>query len=214
MAGSLLTGDKIVRLMRRRNGWAAVGYCFFALFAVLMLIAGPFLLNDGRPFPALAAVVMGILLMVYAGKRLFSAIKTVFRTEKHRLFRKYGSPDDLAAQILQGEEEMILDHPQVMVTEQFIMKRKCFESFIPYDHILLIYRKEHRTNGVLDGIYLVIHDCYGDSYEYPFRMGQKYAGDLEYAAGEIGKRASGCRFGYTTENLNWAKANVKPLPEA
>ncbi len=215
MASSLLTGNKIVRQIRTRNSWAAVGYFFFLLFAVLLLLAaGMFAFKEERLFIALACAVFGALLMLYAAKRFFSAVKAAFRPGAHRLFRKYGSPDDLAERILQGENESMMDHPQLMITERFLMKRKDFESFVLYECILLLYRKEHRTNGVLDGIYLVVHDCYGDSYEYPFRLSNKYAGDLEFAASEIAKRAPESRFGYTTENLKWVKENVRPLPGA
>lgn len=131
--------------------------------------------------------------------------------ENCRLFRKYGAPDTIAMQIADGSNALLTESKTALITDTFIMKHGNFETFVPFGHILLLYRKEHSTNGITDSVFLVVHDAFGDSFEYPFKVGKKHEAEMWSVAEEIAKRAPQCRIGYTQDNLNYVKQNAKKL---
>lgn len=209
---SNLTGDQIIRAVRGKNVKSIVGYCFILLLGVPFLWFAVHQLRDNHDyFWAIASLALGVLFVWMGVKEIGKRMETLRNVRGCKLFRKYGDADTLASVISEGCLSRLVENKQVYVTESFLMRVDNFESFIPYESILLLYKKEHRTNGILDGIFLVAHDAYGDSYEYPFKLGKKYAGDFELAAGEIVKRAPQVRIGYTQENLAYVKALQKEI---
>ena len=94
-------------------------------------------------------------------------------TERCPLFRKFGTPEAIAARIASECSEPLLDSKGTLICNSFIMKHGNFESFIPFEQALHVYRREHRTNGIQDGVYLVVTDAFGDKQEYSFRFGKK-----------------------------------------
>ena len=206
---NVLSGDDVVKKIRNTH----IKYLFFclagAVLAVVMLIAAGHLIRDGEG--GILVMLFGILVMLCAVYFASRSIKTLGNVENCRVFRKYGTPEQIAQRISEGTLSTILDSKGSLCTETFIMKHSDFESFVPYEDILLLYRKEHRTNGILDSIFLVVHDRYGDKFEYPFKLGKKHAGEMDMVANAIGQHAPDCRFGYTQDNLSYAKQNAKPL---
>lgn len=207
-----LSGADMVKKIRSQNIISAIGCVLVILISVGMLIGGVLLLRTGNSmFYGIASLVIGVVLFWCMGRILSKSLAVLKNVAESRLFRKYGTPDELAQQISEGSVQRILESNQALVTDSFIMKHSDFESFVPFQSILLLYRKEHRTNGILDGIYLVVHDAYGDSFEYPFKLGKKHAEDMNVVANIIAQRAPNCRIGYTQENLNYVKQNAKQI---
>lgn len=204
-----LSGQDVIKKVRNTHIKYLIFCTLGVILAVVMLIAAGSMIRNGEG--GILVMVFGVLVMlcsIYFAGRSF---KTLGNIENCRLFRKYGTPDEIAQRISEGSLNTILDSKGSLCTDTFIMKHSDFESYVPYEDILLLYRKEHRTNGVLDGIYLVVHDRYGDKFEYPFKMGKKHAGEMDTVANAIGQRAKDCRFGYTPDNLSYVKQNAKTI---
>ena len=91
------------------------------------------------------------------------------------------------------------------------MKHGDFESFKPFGDIVLIYKKEHSTNGIKDSVFLVAYDRFGDSVDYPFKLGKKHAGEMDAVANLIAQHAPECRFGYTQDNLRYVKEHAQQI---
>lgn len=206
-----LTGADIVKKVRSQNIGAVVGGVFGILLAVGCVIFGITQLMAGEIFFGIAGIVVGPIILWVVISMMSKALAVLKNVEESRLFRKYGTPDELAARIAEGSMQPLLESSQALVADSFIMKHGYYESFVPFSDILLLYRKEQRTNGVLTGIYLVVHDSYGDSFEYPFKMGKKHEGDMNLVADEIAKNAPNCRFGYTKDNLDYVKQNARKI---
>lgn len=206
-----LTADQLVRGVRRDALMGLIFDGFGLLFAGAMLAWSIWALAEAFSFWGLFMFAVGLLLLVYLVKDTAKHGSIFSDPERCRLFQKYGDPDTLAQLISDHCDNTLLESKQILVTDQFIMKRNQFESLIVYEKILLLYRKEHRTNGILDGVYLVIHDAYGDSYEYPFKLGKKHVDEFHQTAAEIANRAPNCRVGYTKENLTYVKENQLEL---
>ncbi len=209
-----LTGQMIVSRLRTRKGWEAFGYGILMLPFLAMFI---FVLCDlftGGDFAMdiVGGIISGVCIFFF-GKKVACALKIALHTQKATVFRKYGDPDEIADRINRGLENILLEQREVVVTEEYILRRKHYETFVPLADIMLMYRKEHRTNGILDSIALVVHDRYGEQYEYPFTLKKKTAGDMDYVAGEISKRAPDCIFGYNSANLAYVKEHQAPIPE-
>ncbi len=211
---SALTGSDIVRAVRKKH----IKYLIYSIFGIIagfaLLIAVSIYLH--RSSESVVYMILGVLMSAciigfscYMLGKSFLTLRDILHIP---LFRKYGSADSIAMQISEHFPAAILESNKVLITDSFIMKHGDYETYIPYEDVLLLYRKEHRTNGVLDSIFLVVYDAYGDNVEYPFKLGKKHADDMDAAAKAIASRAPNCRFGYTKENLAYVQSNKKPLP--
>lgn len=209
-----LTGQIILSRLRTRKRWEAFGYSILTLpFLALFVFVIHYLFAGGDyAMGIICSLISGICVFFFAFKVL-RALKMAFHTEKATVFRKYGDPDEIADRINSGLENILLEQRAVIVTEEYILLRKHYETFVPLTDIMLMYRKEHRTNGILDSVALVVHDRYGEQYEYPFSLKKNSAGDMDYVAGEIRKRVPDCIVGYNPVNLAYVKEHRKPIPE-
>ena len=209
-----LSGAAMVRKIRGQSIRRIV-FCLICLAMEIAFLAALLIMMQ-REREYLTGI-FGLLILAFVGYETVKALSKAWRicadAAHARVFRKYGSPDVLAAKISEGSTAVRLESRQTLLTDAFIMKHGDFQTYVPYENVLLLYRKEHRTNGILDSIFLVIHDTYGDKFEYPFKLGKKHAGDMSAAAQEIERHAPDCRFGYTKENLMYAEQHAKKLPE-
>lgn len=202
-----LTGNDIVKAVRRHNLWMLLSRGFLILFiAVILTVGMRYLWKSGHYIYLVLAILVALLLFYMCIEAVGKAAATLKNVSRARVFRKYGSPDSIAMRISEGEP--LLESNKTLLTDSFIMKHGDFESFIPFEDILLIYRKTHATNGVQDGVYLVVHDAYGDSFDYPFKLGKKHESEMENAFAVIMQRADRARVGYLKENLEYAKQNA------
>lgn len=206
-----LSGTDMISGIRKKN----IGSLFLCLLGILLAVGilyfAGYQFRESAYFYGLMSLALGIGIVIAAIAGAISAFRTLGNITNCRVFRKYGTPDELAGCISEGSTQTILDSKQALITESFIMKHGDFESFVPFSEILLLYRKEHRTNGILDSIFLVVHDRYGDKYEYPFKLGKKHAGEMDMVANVIAQQAPDCRFGYTPQNLQYVKQNAQKL---
>lgn len=202
-----LTGNDIVKAVRRHNLWMLLSRGFLILFiAVILTVGMRYLWKSGHYIYLVLAILVALLLFYMCIEAVGKAAATLKNVSRARVFRKYGSADSIAMRISEGEP--LLESNKTLLTDSFIMKHGDFESFIPFEDILLIYRKTHATNGVQDGVYLVVHDAYGDSFDYPFKLGKKHESEMENAFAVIMQRADRARVGYLKENLEYAKQNA------
>lgn len=209
---STLSGAEIVSSIRKKHQkniflciLGMLGTALFMIVAIIWLRTGEHIVL-GLFGVALCALFAWLLL-----EGISKSKKVLADPENCRLFRKYGAPDTIAMQIADGCNALLLESKTALITDLFIMKHGDFESFVPFEQVLLVYRKEHSTNGITDSVFLVVHDAFGDSYEYPFKVGKKHEAEMRSVAEEIAKRAPMCRLGYTQENLNYVKQNAKQL---
>lgn len=214
---SALTGDMMLNGIRKTHRFRVAADVFAILFAAAFLIGCVIMLmnNRGDVFRIVMGVI-GIALCVLGVWVLFGQIgkhvETIAAPEKSRLFRKYGSPESIAARIAAESGEPVIAEKSTLLCRSFIMIRGDFESFVPLDKMLHIYRKESSTNGIKHSVYLVGQDIYGDKFEYPFRLGKTHKQIMGNAMEEISRQSPQCAVGYTPQNLAYAKQNIK-MPE-
>ncbi|MBR5371827.1 MAG: hypothetical protein IK130_06405 [Oscillospiraceae bacterium] len=209
-----LTGDIIVRKIQKKNKRNAL-LCILGLAAVAGLAV--FLLymtaTEHKYLYAIGGLLLCALFVYVLITTMRKAISIWKDPSRARVFRKYGTPDQIAETIAAGADNVLLGSGKALITESFIMKHNDFESFIPFTDVLLCYRKESSTNGIPTAVYFVVHDVYGDSFEYPFKMGKKHKEEMVDIMKHISELAPQAAFGYSGQNLNYAKTHTKPLPQ-
>lgn len=210
-----LTGETLRQhiYIVNRNRAGAMAVCALLCLIAIVFVAAIYSSGemDTGTLVICLIIIGGLAVASLFGFRTFF---TVARDpENAKLFRKFGSPEEIAAQIAAGVGSCLVDTKRVYVTDKFIMQKKSLESFMPYSHVVLAYKKEHSTNGIKDGVFLTVHDVYGDSIDYPFPLSRKKAEEMDRTAAVIGGAAPMCRFGYTGENLKYAKSVKRPIPE-
>lgn len=211
---SALTGDKIVQSIRKQNRHKLVMYIlaipFLCLFLVGMLT---YMIQEHDEY------VIGVIAIVVLSLLLYADVSSIGKTRKAlaeaencALFRKFGSAERIAAKIAEESAAPLLDSRGTIICESFIMKHGNFESYIPFDHALLVYRQEHSTNGIKDAVFLVVHDVYGDSVQYQFKMGKKGKELMQEMMAHISQKNEHCAVGYSQQNLSYARTNTRPVP--
>lgn len=216
---SALTGDEMLAGIRKTHRARIAGDIFLILFAAGFLIGCVIMLmNNHRDAFRIVMALIGIAGCIVGVWAIFGQIgkhiETIASPEKCRLFRKYGSPESVAARIAAESGEPVIAEKSTLLCRSFIMIRGDFESFIPLDQMLHVYRKESSTNGIKHSVYLVGQDVYGDKFEYPFKLGKTHKQIMVDAMEEISRQSPQCAVGYSPQNLAYAKQNVKVLPSA
>ena len=207
-----LTGEEIVKKVRSRNRRIVFTRVLLIFVCAAFLTGIVWMIHEEENYLVGIAGILIICLIVYFLLQSIGKASEILKdVPSAPLFRKYGTPETIAMRIANGSDSPLIESRKTLIGSSFIMKHGDFESYIPFDSVRLMFRKEHSTNGIKDSVYLVVYDEYGDSVEYPFKLGKKHADEMRVAAEEIAKHSPECRFGYTKENLNWIKSIAKKL---
>lgn len=211
---STLTGDKIVKSIRKQNRHMLVTYILAVPFLCLFLVGTLMYIIQKRDEYVIGVIAIVVLsLLLYADFSSIGKTRKVLAEAEHcALFRKFGSPEQIAAKIAEESTAPLLDSRGTMICKSFIMKHGNFESYIPFEQALLVYRQEHSTNGIKDAVFLVVQDVYGDSVQYQFKMGKKGKEMMQEMMAHISQQNEQCVFGYSQQNLSYARANMRPVP--
>ncbi|MBR4200031.1 MAG: hypothetical protein IKQ91_01985 [Oscillospiraceae bacterium] len=209
---SNITGEQIVSGVRKYNQRIRI-LCILGIIVCCfgLIAAFKFLIPSGHYVYTGFAVVLIVICFYALFDGISKAGKTIAAGENAAIFRKFGTPETLAARIAAESGEPLLDSKGSLICDSFIMKHGNFESYIPYDKALLIYRREHSTNGIKDSVSLVVHDAYGDSVQYPFKMGRRGQEQMQEIMMHISQKNEKCAVGYSPQNLNYAKQMATPL---
>lgn len=212
-----LTGGELLAGIRKTHRARIAADIFAILFAAAFLIGCVIMLmNNRRDAFRIVMSVIGIAGCILGVWALFGQIgkhiETIARPENCRLFRKYGTPDAKAARIAAESGEPVIAEKSTLLCRSFIMIRGDFESFIPLDKMLHVYRKESSTNGIKHSVYLVGQDIYGDKFEYPFKLGKTHKQVMVNAMEEISRQSPQCAVGYSPGNIAYAKQHITELP--
>ncbi|MBR3679766.1 MAG: hypothetical protein IKL87_06140 [Oscillospiraceae bacterium] len=209
---AFLTGKQMVKKIRNANLASAFGGVLLWVLGVVVILAAVANVRNNHDYAsAILMMLVGAALLIGGGALFIAKLVILKDVANCKVFRKYGSPDELAAEISEAAFNNLIDSKQVLVSDRFLLAVNNFESFMPYESVRLLYKKEHRTNGILDGIFLVAWDEYGDSFDYPFKVGKRNAAVFENACNEIANRCTNARFGYNAENLKYAKSLRKEI---
>ena len=207
-----LTGRKLTAKIRRASLWKAFVYGLLLLLGILILAAAVAFVRDEHEYlKPILMLAVGAVLCWWSGAEVVKRLKVLVNVRSSRMFRKYGSPEEIASIIANGAESSLIVNKKVLLTESFIFSPSIPESYVPLDSVRLFYRKEHRTNGIQDGLYITVWDEFGDTYDYPFKMGSRHAVDFEDAMKELFVRCKNAQSGYSVEKIAAVKANKREL---
>lgn len=207
-----ITGEDIIRAIRKKSRRGIV-WCIVGIIAAFAFMVGGLMMirKAGQIF-------YGVIMMVAAAGGAYAAFyyisvmnKKLADTENCDLFRKFGTPDTIAQRIAEECSEPVLEAKGVLICDSFIMRKNDFESYIPFAETLAVFRREHRTNGIPDGVYLVLKDSYGNEQQYPFKFGKTGKEMMTQIMEHISQKAPKCAFGYTPEVLSYVRQNQKSL---
>ena len=207
-----LTGAQIVGKVRKRNRGIIVKSALLIVLLLAFLVGVIWMIREsGRYLLGIFGIFIIAVLMYVLLQSIGNASNVLKDVEAAPVFRKFGAPETIAARIANGSGNPLLATRRTLIGDGFIMKQGDCESYSPFESVRLMYRKEHRTNGIKDSIFLVVYDEYGNSVEYPFQLGRKHADEMRTAVDEIVRQSTDCRVGYTRENIEWIRSVAKKL---
>ncbi len=208
---SSITAESLVRIIRKRNLRYGIGAIFFVLLSCLLLMVACDMIRNQSYGYGLLGILVSVICIDQSFTAAVTRLSVVSDTDHCRFFRKFGSPEQIAAQMTDEAERILFQHKSIILTQSYIINTNDLETFLPYDQIRLLYRETHRTNGVADGTYLVLHDAFNDIHKYAFPIGKKKAAIQNEAASLIIERAPNVLIGYTNDNLQQVEANKQTL---
>ena len=209
---STLTGQGVLDGIRKTHRNRIILDVLGIIAAGGFLIGSFFMFRERDYIFCILFLIMGVMCAWLLLGRIGEHLTLTAAPEKSKLFRKYGSPESIAARIAAESSEPLFAEKTTLLCRSFILNQGDFETFIPLDQTLLAYRKESSTNGIKHNVYLVVQDVFGDKFEYPFKLGKKHKEIMMEAMQEISRQSPQCAVGYSPANLNYAKQNTKPLP--
>ncbi len=191
---------------------------------------------------ALVVMIVGILLtafffLVSVGFGIFFAVVTVLiplalflylnskakNTEGLPIFKRYGTPDELAALLRDGGNKVIYQANNFLMTETFILNPNDLESLIPLSDLQLVYLFKNSTNGIPTDQGMTVHDIYNHQTRFQFRLGKKGREEITEIMRRMSVAAPWIVFGYSPQNVSAANKNkiqpgdpkpVRQRPEA
>lgn len=148
-----------------------------------------------------------LLTEIRSGQSLFS-IRLRRHPEQARVFRKYGTPEKVAALLRQGSKAVFFDNGALCMTESYLLNRTAPEQLVLLTDVLAVYSELRGKEE-----YLVVHDRWGDVFRYPFAVGQKQVFRIGILADKIKKAAPACRTKHRPEDMEYIGQHTEPLPE-
>ncbi|MBR6108029.1 MAG: hypothetical protein IKQ39_08485 [Oscillospiraceae bacterium] len=175
---------------------------------------------------AMIAMIVGILLtafffLVSVGFGIFFAVATVLiplaifcylnskaqNTEGLPIFKRYGTPDELASMLRSGGDKVIYQANNFLMTETFILNPHDLESLIPLTDIQLVYIFKNSTNGIPTDQGMKVHDIYNNQVQFQFKLGKKGREEIAEIMRRMSLAAPWIVFGYSPQNVGAAARN-------
>ena len=155
------------------------------------------------------ACIIAIPPALFAGFLALRSLPLALHPERSTLFRKYGSPETVE-QMLEAERgNVFFENSRMLVTQHWILKKDNPESLVRFEWVLLAYQRSSPS-----GTYLVVYDCWGSKYTYPFAVGEQQVFRPEIVLDKIKKHAPGCQIGCSAQHLAYVRSHIRPLPPA
>lgn len=209
---SELSGEDLLAGVQKKNKQNKL-LCFLGMaLAAGLMIGGILMVKSGSEiFYGILMFVIAILIAYACMAGVSKANKSIAAPQNCVLFRKFGTPDMIAQRIAQESSAPLLDAKGALICDSFVMKHGDFETYVPLEEALWVYREEHRTNGIPDGVYLIIFDSYGEKHQYPFKFGKTGKEMMTDIMKHISEKAPECAFGYSGEARQYMLSRKKAL---
>ncbi|MBQ8923091.1 MAG: hypothetical protein IJ060_13210 [Oscillospiraceae bacterium] len=160
-------------------------------------------------------VIIPLILFLYFNSKLKN-------TEGIGMFRRYGTPDEMASLLRGGSGGVLHQSRSLLLTKQFLMNPNDLESIIPLSCVQLAYIHTSSYNGIPTSQTMKVHDIYNSTLEFSFKLGKKGRAEIVEILTAMNNAAPWIVVGYSPQNVRNAAQNkikigdprpVRQLPE-
>ncbi len=135
----------------------------------------------------------------------------VKKPEELRLFKNYGTPDELASLLRIGSDGILHQSRSLLLTTQFLMNPNDLESVMPLSCVQLAYIHTSSYNGIPTSQTMKVHDIYNHTLEYSFKLGKKGRAEIEEILLGMVSAAPWIMIGYDPQKVRCAaQKKIKP----
>lgn len=201
--------NKVINNVRKNEIKIALGTLIPALIFTGIMIA---ILSSGEDigeliFPLLIVGVFAVLFDYV----LIKCIIVIIDPLKSDLFKKYGSPEEIANILNEIENTKEYEDRNLIISKRYISDKKDYSKIVACDDVLGVHKLVHKTNFVVDYFQIVITDKYGFeiTYSYPVKEQEKCDKLLMI----IANKCKNAKAGYTKQEQDHIKANKQELPD-
>lgn len=199
-----ITAEELIGEIRKKYKKHCIAALVILIFGILV-----------SAFFYMVAIAAGILLTAFLvliplAYILYTRSK-LKNIENIRVFRCYGSPDELASLIRNGSDGVLHQGKNLLLTKQFMMNPNDLESIIPLTCVQLAYIHTESYNGIPTSQTMKVHDIYNYTIEFSFKIGKKGREEIVGILTEMGNAAPWITLGYSPANVRAAAKNkIKP----
>lgn len=197
-----VTGEMLTDRIRQHRKTLLM---IFLPLTVLALLAGILLVKQLH----LPGAVLGTVLTALPLLFVLNTLPEFLHPEQADVFRKYGTPEQVAERLRNGCGDVFFDNGRMVVTEQFVLDTEKPETLLFYPHALTVYPDAVQGRES----YLVVYDQWGQKLRYPFTNGSQQVIRIDTLSDKIRKHAPGCRGGHRPEDLDYVREKRIALPE-
>lgn len=200
--------NKVISNVRKNEIKIALGTSIPALIFTGILIG---ILSSGEDigeliFPLLLVGVFAVLFDYI----LIKCIVVIIDPLKSDLFKKYGSPEEIAKILDEIDKTKEYEDKHLIISKNYISDKKDYSKIVACDDVLGVHKLVHKTNFVVDYFQIVITDKYGFeiTYSYPVKEEEK----CDKLLSVIAYKCKNAKAGYTKQEQEHIKANKQELP--
>ena len=201
--------NKVINNIRKNEIKKAVIMLIKALIFTGIMIS---LLLSGDDIKDLifALLIVGVFVVLF-DYGLIKCIVIIINPLKSDLFKKYGSPEEIAEILDEIETTIEYEDKHLIISKKYISDKKDYSKMVACDDVLGVHKLVHKTNYIVDYYQIVITDKYGNeiTYSYPVKEEEKCDNLLML----IVSKCKNAKAGYTKQEQDYIKANKQTLPD-
>jgi hypothetical protein len=134
---------------------------------------------------------------------IIKALIMIIDPLSNKIFKKYGSLENLRDILIEIESTIQFEDNKVIISNNYIMRKKNYESILAFDDILSAHKQVHKTNGFIDSYSVIVTDKYGlrNVFEYSSKEEEK----VNVILFLIGMKSKNAVMGFTKQAFDHVK---------
>lgn len=202
--------NKVINNVRKNEIKVALGMLIPALIFTGIMI-GLFCSGEDIGELIFPLLIVGVFAVLF-DYILIKCVIVIINPLKSDLFKKYGSPDEIAKILDEIENTKEYKDKHLVISKNYISDKKDYSKIVACDDVLGVHKLVHKTNFVVDYFQIVITDKYGFEITYSYQVKEEEKCDKLLSI--IAYKCKNAKAGYTKQEQDYIKENKQELPNA
>ena len=158
--------------------------------------------------PLLIVLICGAI-AIFSIWKLSKIVSIIIDPRKCSVFKKYGSEEQISSILWEISSTKEYADKYIVISRNYIYNPKYIATLVACVDALGVHKYIHKTNGIVDGICLVITDKYGTEHYFDMVSEGKCDELIRY----LMYKCPNAKFGYNNAEQAHIKQNTVPLQD-